>query len=233
MSWPLIVICVVAGLVVAWFALLFFAALLEKRHLYELRPIGEGGAIQPMPYVKAMTCAAAAAGFAHAGDYRHVKYALLVSLWRSADGRTVAQISGGTVVGMSTKRTALLSRLASGKLLMTTDEISLPDLTGLYAKQLVLNGSFPELLAAHGQWLAQAGDEVIPHSRPPADELLAMETEDVSRQEAFGYSRFVDRTAGTYRHTVRGALRHCFSGFFRSSSDALRQRERFDLPRPG
>src|SRR5688572_16806287 len=91
--WPLIVICVVAGLVVAWFALLFFAALLEKRHVYELRPVAPGDAVGPTPYAKAMTTAAAAAGFAHGGDYRHVKCSLLVSLWRAPDGRTVAQIA--------------------------------------------------------------------------------------------------------------------------------------------
>ena len=234
MSWVLIGLAVVAGLVVLWFTAMIVVALVETTHVCELAPAAGAGAPPPPPYVAAMSAQAAAAGYAPAAYLRHIKHAIVVALHVSPDRRTLAAIAGGTLLRIPVKRTVLLSRLTNEKILKTTDEMGLSDLTGLYARQLVVNASFAELRDAHDRWLAEAGDLVASYGdADPVAAYLAMDAEDAERQVAFGYSRYLDAGRTRFRHTLKGALTIAFRGFGQGMAEASKQRDRMDLPRPG
>jgi hypothetical protein len=236
LPWGVIVIGVIAVLALAWYVLFFTVALRETHHVYEFEPLTPQNAVEVTPYRAAMCEQAQLSGYAPAGELRHVKHKLAVTLLLSPDRRTIARVAGGTILGMQVKRTNLISRLTNGKVLSTTDEISLPDLTDLWSKDLVLHGNFQELRASHERWLAEAGasgERIRTFAQDPAAELQSIDVEDAARQEAFGYARFIDTEGRVFRLTVKGAWRQMTRGMSRSSAQAKAQQDRLRLPRPG
>lgn len=226
------------GIAIGLFAMLlvaiFVVSMIETQYLREFVPMTVENEVAATPYLSAMAARASLHGYVHGGEMRHVKHPLRASTWSSPDRRTIAAVYGGHVAKMQSKKTKLFSRMTGGAIMVTTDEVDLPDRTGLQTRQLVMNGNFDELRTAHENWLAAAealGGVTVFENSPPA-ELEAIDVETAQRMEEFGLVR-IDHDAGTYRHTLKGAVVNTFSGFFAGIAESSKQAHRQNLPRPG
>ena len=159
---------------------------------------------------------AAQLGYTHAGEFKETRYPVRVSLWLSADRTTIAQIACGSTLKIPVKKTRLITRLANGRVLVTTDSPGLVDFTGMYSRQVVMKGDFDALHARHTHWLAAAAQQGLlqPFEKHPFEESQTIEAERVARLEAFGYGRFIDRNQGTYRYTLKGAVMNSTAGLW-------------------
>jgi hypothetical protein len=227
------------GLILLFLATLFVVSLVETINVFDIAPLPtspaygaltaspSGGPVplsyeQPQDYLTTRSARAAQLGYVHAGEFGDIKHPVRVSLWISADGTTIAQIGQGSTLKLPVKKTRLLSRLANGRVLETTDAPGIADYTKMFSRKAVMDGDFDALHARHTAWLASAATEglVQPFEKEAFSALQAIEVERAMRLEAFGYIRFVDRVKGTYRYTLKGAIMNSTGGMLIGLRDA-------------
>ena len=236
--WWLVPAAVVA-LVVGFTVLLFVVALIEKHpvHAFDATPL----AVMPPdlpPYVGAMNDAAARAGYTYGGIYAHAKggmYQVHSCLWFAPDRRVLADVSGGTILKMSHKKTLLYSRSADGRYLVTTDEMGSGDTSGIQAIECVLNASFEELVVAHLRRVHGLGAHgVPPFDQPsPLEARRKIDLDIVLPTIKRGLGRWVNDQRTVWVYSIKGALRLCTIGLFGGAWKHSDQRHRLDRPRPG
>jgi hypothetical protein len=228
-------VCFVLG---AFILLFVSTAWLERQRIHEFVPAPTEEAAGGSPYFVAMNEAAERLGFNFAGVFVQARgsrvYQARLALWISADGQTLLRIGGGKTAGMQIRRTTLTSLVEPCRIVETTDECGMADLTGLTDRQLVLNAHLDELLARHQARLAQCPD--LKRAFAVSEALTSFETMQAmkaAQMERLGLGRFLNRERTVWRHTLKGAIMCCSKGLHSPMAEGRLQSERITLKRPG
>ena len=186
--------------------LLFFAALLEKRHVRTLHPPsaqGAGGQVVP-PVVETI-----AAHFQPLGRYDALaagKKPDPIFLLLSGDGQILVIVWLGRKDKV--KKYELISRMLSGPWLVTADMIAVRDLSGLRWEEMLPDAPLYMGLHHHRDRLRRAGQPSVPFS---AESVLAdyadFEQRHVNRLKELKLARLVGPGQEKWVFTIRGAAK--------------------------
>lgn len=235
----------VALVPVAYFGLLFAAALCERRYT---RPYIDFTRVASLPgaqpgqtlfyandlphpsqasdYVRTMTADAEAAGFAYAATLLHAKapkVKIVAALLMSADRRTLVLTGSGTVFSMASRQTWLFSPLADGRVLVTTDNNDEGDIAKRYVTRRILNVRFERLWETHRKRMESSTGEVASFvERDVSDALFGIYERRVQWMVDRGRACYVDPDKLYWRYTPLGALFVCLN-FFPQLFNALPQ----------
>jgi hypothetical protein len=229
----------VIPLVIAGFAVLFISiALLEKQPIREFAPAPPGSASDGSPYFNVMNEAAARLGFQEAGVYTQHRgnrvYKARVAMWVSPDQETLLRVGGGTTAGIPIRRTILTSFFEPGRILETSDDFSMVDLSGSTDREVVLNADLDELVARHQARLASCPGPRRPFSAKQAlPACEAMQAMKAVRMESLGLGRFLNPERTVWRHTLKGAVLSYQKGFLHQLRQGQAQKDRVSKKRPG
>ncbi|MBA4149770.1 MAG: hypothetical protein H0X66_16780 [Verrucomicrobia bacterium] len=213
-------------------------AFVEKQHIRDLVPLTPDRSIQWSPYFKAMNEAAERLGFVHAGifvqDRKSRMYQAHMAIWISPEGHSLLRISGGTTAGIEIKRTWLTSFVEPNRIIETTDESGMADLSGYTDRKWLLNAGLDEMVACHIDRLAKY-PEAKRHF--PVNQALAaceaMRAMTVAQMQKLGLASFINAERTIWKHTLKGAWLNYAKGFRGQLKEGKAQMKRMDLKRPG
>ena len=202
----------VLGLGALFVFFFFIVCLCERQKLTgDVEPASEPFPYAPTPYWKATRVDALKYGLQHAGDFATRKNTTVVkglmSLFISQDHETLAAIVSGAFAGTKTKKTVLRSRLVSGRVLESSDEGGMDDLSGVVDRAILFNAGIAELMGFHLQRIRDSGSAAV-HFRADAllQEYEKMDLERGARWVLLGLARWGDPQHTFIRMTVGGAL---------------------------
>ena len=225
-------------LIGAFIILLVSTAWLERQHIRDFVPALPETSTTGSSYFAAMNEAAGRLGFSSAGEFVQNRgsrlYRARLALWISPDGQTLVRIGGGKTAGVPVKRTSLTSFVEPGRIIETSDDFAMTDLSGLTDRKVVLNADLDELFARHEERLAQFPG--IKRAFSTADALAAfeaMQAMKVTQMEKLGLGRFLNHDRTVWRHTLKGAILTYFKGFRAQFAEGKSQSDRIVLKRPG
>ena len=202
---------VVAAFVAVFVVLFLVTCLWERQYLSgDVEPASEPFPYPPSPYWRVTCEAARALGLEHAGDFAtrkgtsHVKG--LMSLFFNRDRSVMVAISSSAAAGAKLKKTVFWTRLATGRVLESTDNPGIDDLSGVIERGVLLNADVPELAAFHQQRVQQSGSTPLPFNANAAlQENERIYLERGARWVLLGLARWVDPQQTSIRMTFRGA----------------------------
>jgi len=202
----------VLGLGALFVFVFFIVCLCERQKLTgDVEPASEPFPYAPTPYWKATRVDALKYGLQHAGDFATRKNTTVVkglmSLFISQDHETLAAIVSGAFAGTKTKKTVLRSRLVSGRVLESSDEGGMDDLSGVVDRAILFNAGIAELMGFHLQRIRDSSSAAV-HFRADAllQEYEKMDLERGARWVLLGLARWGDPQHTFIRMTVGGAL---------------------------
>jgi hypothetical protein len=239
---PSLVLYLVLGLgaVLGVFVLIFIVTCLcERQYLVgDVEPASEPYPYPPSPYWRATREAAFQLGLQHAGDFATKRNTSsvkgLLTLCISQDRNVVAAISSGSAVGAKLKKTVLRTRLATGRVLESTDNPGTEDLSGVTDRAVLLNAGIAELMSFHTERLANSSSTPLPFN-PNAllREYEQMDVDKGARCVLLGLARWVDPQQTAIRMTFRGALAHLRRVFQQAGKLQREQQHRTHIRRAG
>lgn len=213
-------------------------AFLEKQHIQDFVPATSARVVTDSPYFKAMNETAKRLDFTSAGDFVQNRsspvYQACVSLWVSQDSQTLLRIAGGKTAGIPIRRSSLISFLEQGRIIETSDEFGMADLSDLTDRKVILNGGLNELVAGHQQRLVeQIGPKRTFSEAQAMIACEAMQAMKAARMERLGLSKFVNAERTVWRYTLKGAWISYSKGLRKQLAEGKMQMERVKLKRPG
>ena len=225
----------VALIPLAFLALLFGVALKERRlvrpyvDLAVERPAEMPEASQASAYVAMMSGDLAAAGFEFGGCVAHAKVPrirIVAAVWWSPARNILALSGSGTVMNVRAYQTWLISPLADGRWLVTTDNNDEGDPPRLYVIKRLLNMPASRLLEEHLMRMGQLGGAVVRFEEKTAIEaLMKMYQCRVETMIARGLATYYDAEQNAWHYTPRGAVL-VVAEFFRQLAGAIKQAAR-------
>ena len=236
---PPVLFWVVIGFaaIFAAFCIIFLVTCLwERQYLSgDVEPTSEPFPYKPSPYWTETCAAARAAGLQHAGDFAtsantsHVKG--LMSLFFSQDRSILVSVSSGSTAGAKLKKTVLWTRLGSGRVLESTDNPGIQDLSGVIERAVLLNAGVGELLSFHVQRILQSNATALAFN--PNAALQEYERTYLDRGARWvlqGLAYWVDPQQTSIRMTFRGALEQ-LKQLFKQTSKLSEQQHRSHIRR--
>jgi hypothetical protein len=223
----------ISALLLLPFVAIVIVGLLERNVLRDLAPLPPGRTVDLSPYVRDVSAAAEKLGFKAQGLYGTTRggiYADYVSLWLSPDAESLVTIGGGTVGGLTVRKTVLYSRVADERYILTTDETIPCDYSGVLDTKILLNANLGELLCAHRNRLAGRASPFTPERA--LEEFECIHETRARRLEQLGCAKFTADRA-SWRYTLKGVLRYWFVSVMRALAQGSRQLHRVDVRRPG
>lgn len=235
--WYLSIKLIIAAAFLLFFILIYCTSVFEKRVLHQFVPVDRSLLKDPSPYFTAVNEFIRQAGYTYVGTYlqnRNSKvYQAYFSLWLSPDATILARVVGGKTLGVTLRKTILLSYLDDGSLLECSDDPLSPDLSGLTDRNLLMRAHFPELLGFHLKKLTQKGVAARLFKAETAFQVHeTFEAIRVDRMEELGLARYVNADRTIWRNTSKGAFRN-YSGLRESMRMNSGQSDRIRLKRPG
>lgn len=209
---PLYLTLGVLGLVGLFFLFFFVTCLCERQRLTgDVEPATEPFPYAPTPYWQATRADALKYGLQHAGDFATRKDTSVVkglmSLFITQDRLVIAAIVSGSIAAAKTKKTVLRSRLASGRVIESSDEGGLEDLSGVIDRAILVNAGIVELMAFHILRIKESGAVASPfRAESLLQEYEKMDLERGERLVLLGLARWADWQQTSIRMTFRGAI---------------------------
>ncbi|HEY2587281.1 MAG TPA: hypothetical protein VGI81_16160 [Tepidisphaeraceae bacterium] len=230
-------VSLLASLFIGFSILLIVVAMFEKHPIRSLTPLAPSDVPRLSPYAEVMNEQVREAGFTFLGHFAPSQggmYKTITTAWLSPDRTTRVLVTGGTTVGIKTRRTTLTSRTSDDIRLLTTDEFDESDLTGRTDQSVLLRADFFELWQAHQFRLSQAPGLLQHFDTDNLPEQRRREIEKHARRLAeLRYARYTDPAQTAWRYTPLGAFVYWHRGFLRQLSEARNQQDRSRLPRVG
>ncbi|NNM84164.1 MAG: hypothetical protein HKL96_00150 [Phycisphaerales bacterium] len=190
---------------------IFLAARLERRASRPYQPVGDETALDIGQYAASMSRALLAQSFVPKSAGRQISKAVRAQLlcWLSPDCLTCAVVGEAKVLNIPQQRTWLYSRLADDCYVVTTDDSSWYDLSGLLHVGRYVGATFDRLYAFHQGRLAK-GSNPAPW---PADTSLETINDVLQKQRAMmvqrGRAYYLDAQQEFWRYTSLGAALYC------------------------
>lgn len=190
----------------AFFVLAFIAGMLEKHPVAMFKAAEPSGSDR---YVAAMVKSAwQDHRFSWRAAGEHMRFPTIhAALLLSPDLTTLAIVASGTIIGIATKKTILLSQLSDGSALITIDEAGTAELDPGTRRQILMNADFAELWRAHAAALPAAGDVVLFPADASWADVDAIYRRRIDRIVAARLARFTEFDQSRYRYTPVGAFR--------------------------
>lgn len=203
------VIAVYLAFKILSFLMVFPALMLERRFIRFLSPATAEERTLVSDYMEEARPLAMARGFRFINTYKPDKGPwrnILVDLWRSDDGRVLALVGTGYMVGAEYSRTAFYSILNDGTRLSTADNFDEGDPLGVENTMIRPGLGFDELYTVHRARLeaAHAAVEDLSEGDPMAV-LEEAERRHVQRLVGEGLAKYRDLTENCWSYTFRGA----------------------------
>jgi len=202
----------VIGVVGSFLLFFFIVCLCERQRLTgDVEPASEPFPYPPAPYWTATRDDAMKYGLQHAGDFATRKKSSVVkgllSLFVSRDRQVLAAIVCGSFAAAKTRKTILRSRLATGRILESSDEGGIEDLSGVVERAVLINAGISELMAFHLQRLQTSGSTALAFdAQAPLQEYERIDMERGARWVLLGLARWVGPERAAIRMTPRGAF---------------------------
>lgn len=199
-------------LIGGFFLFFFVTCMYERQRLSgDVEPAAEPFPYAPIPYWKATRGDALKFGLQHGGDFATRKDTSVVkglmSLFITQDRLVIAAIVSGSIAAAKTKKTILRSRLATGRVIESSDEGGTEDLSGVIERAILVNAGIVELMAFHIQRIKATGAAALPFKTESL--LHEYEKMDLARGERLvllGLARWADWQQTSIRMTFRGAI---------------------------
>jgi hypothetical protein len=217
-------------------------ALYEKRYVRNYALLDTGGKLRsphdpgPHPYMDSVNEEAGQMGFEFGGIYvRATKGAakFRVAVWRSPERDILVRVTIVKAGPLQQKLTTLVSQVGS-RYLITADDFSEDDISGMLDYEVRLNAHFPELLKLHEDRLARADDTVVYFvAENMVEDLDSIQLERARHMIKLGYARFRDDEQSVWSYTVKGAMHLYFRSYFKQILRALPMFHRQWHRRPG
>ncbi|TAL00410.1 MAG: hypothetical protein EPO07_09705 [Verrucomicrobia bacterium] len=228
----------VLGAVVIFLLFFIGICLWEKQHLVgDVEPAAEPFPFKPSDYWLRTRENALRLGLHHAGDFATRKETSLVkglqTLFLSEDARVLVSVVSGSTAGAKLKKTVLRTRLANGKILETTDNPGVSDVTGVIDRQVLLNAGVEELLRTHQERILKANCPVLAFNSTNA--LAEHEKIDLERGQRLMLLKlayWVNRDETILRLNLRGAFAYV-KNLFTTMSKLQDQQHRRHIKRVG
>jgi hypothetical protein len=251
---------IVLGLFVVSMLPAFLAFLLEKRLVWpyvdlqeKKPPLAGWDADLPSPdeppahvlqvsiteYLRATNLMANQFGFLLLGAFRDGTsklYRIRYNFWISPDRVVLALVGSGTLAGIPVSATWLYTRLRDGHCLLTLDDSKgeESDLSGLILQEVVTNADFAELLARHGQRLANAVQPAEPYSEDdPLEDHRAFRALRIDHLRERGLARYIGIERNARKYTLQGAFEGTLRTYSKQLRDLFQNRDRATITRPG
>lgn len=228
-----------ALLVAGVFVLFMVTAMCERQVLSgDVEPASEPYPYSPSPYWHATRNEAVRLGLRHAGEFATKKHTTLVkglqSMWVTQDDLVIAAIISGCFAGAKSKKTVLRSRLSNGRLIESSDEPGLDDISQTVDRGVLLNAGLEELLGFHVKRIVDSGSLPLQFNRNSIlAEFERVDLEKGKRMVELGQARWADPQRTTIRMRLRGALAHIAQSYFKQMGKLAPQQDRINLPRAG
>ncbi|MGJ8651799.1 MAG: hypothetical protein ACSHX8_00865 [Opitutaceae bacterium] len=161
-------------------------------------------------YLEEHNDAAKALGLIFCGSYFTVPGASIVKgpmlLYQTECGRALVCLVSARIWGMELKKIEVKTKFLNGRVLFTSDQAILPDITGGSTKKIVYGGSLEELLTTHMDVLGE--DERIELIQPQNafEYYESIEFERAARLVSSGFSYWSDKSNTKIKRTVKGAI---------------------------
>jgi hypothetical protein len=221
---------VLAG-IAAVFLPAFIVGCFEKRAVrsFEAHPV-----LPDTPYLQAMAALAMARGLTFLCGGHHSKYrdTLFAALLMSPDKLILTICAEGTMLGLRSQKTILMSRFNDGSLLFTTDDIGTCELDPLTQRQILMNADFDEMLAKH---VARLREKMAPWPFAPDSDWSTIDEMYRARCDRMvqrGLAHYTDANCEFMRLTVWGSFRVSILNGLQSIHRPVNFLRQFK-PRPG
>lgn len=227
----------VVFLVLAFLVFMVIVCLVEKQYLVgDVEPASEPFPYPPSSYWKITRENARRLDLQPAGDFATRKNTSLVkglqSLFVDQNRTIIVSVVSGATAGAQLKKTVLRTQLASGRILESSDESGLEDLSGLVQREVLLNAGVEELLEFHQRRVRAAASPVLPFNADAMREFDRMDLDRGTRWVLLGLAYWVNPEKTIIRMTVRGTAAHLKS-LFRQMGKLGAQQDRTDIRRAG
>ena len=224
-----------ASLIIAFWIILFIAALLEKRRVSEYHLIHPEEVPDLPAYFSSMSQEAAIFEFESHGVYSKSTSKIYSWIWLSPCRRIVAAVTTWKICLIRTNVTMVLSKRQNGTFIATVDDAGAfeLELSSLVEVEYFVRANFQELLEIHCARLDYEVDQIDLFSESNvAKDLELMEHAINDRLEERGEIRYRDYSRTVWKYTFKGAFRACtrWTKMFRKS---MAQSERANRKRPG
>jgi len=188
------------------FLLAFVVGCFEKRAVrqFESAQLGE------LPgYLNAMIASAIANGFRICDSGHHTKHKekMWGALVLSPDRKILAVIGDGTISGLRSRWTVLMSRLKDGSFFFTCDQAGSAELDPMTKRQILMKADFNEMFTKHSARLAEG---IVPLDFPEKSNWTTMDEvyrARVDRIVTMGLARYVDADRQMYCYSPWGSFR--------------------------
>jgi len=232
---------IVLGIValVALFILVFVTACLGERQYLtgDVEPVSAPYPYPPSCYWEITRENAAKIGLEHAGDFATKQNTTMVkglqSMFISRDRQVIVAIVSGSTAGAKLKKTVLRTKMVNGRILESTDNPGMKDLSGVVDHAMLYNAGIAELVDFHTQRIQRTG--MTPVAFKPNSVLQEYERMDLDRGARWvlqGLARWVDPQQTSIRMTVRGTFAH-LKNLFQSFGKLGEQQHRAHIRRAG
>jgi len=224
---------------VALFVLVFvITCLCERQYLTgDVEPAGAPYPYPPSSYWEITRENAFKIGLAHAGDFATKKNTTMVkglqSMFISRDRQVIIAIVSCSTAGAMLKKTVLRSKMVNGRIIESTDNPGLKDLSGVVDHTMLYNAGIAELGDFHTQRIQRA--RLTPVAFKTDSVLQEYERMDLDRGARWvlqGLAHWVDPQQTSIRMTVRGTLAH-LKDLLRSFGKLSEQQHRAHIKRAG
>ncbi|MGC8551349.1 MAG: hypothetical protein ACP5O7_00625 [Phycisphaerae bacterium] len=193
---------------------IFLACRLERRASRPYQPVGDNTALDIGQYAASMSRALLAQNFAPKSAGVQISKAVRAQLlcWLSPDCLTCAVVGEARVFNIPQQRTWLYSKLPDDRYVVTTDDSSWYDLSGLLHVGRYVGATFERLYTFHQSRLAKLSKYASPPPWP-ADTSLETINDVLQRQRAMMVERrrayYLDAQGESWRYTSLGAAIYC------------------------
>jgi hypothetical protein len=234
----LYIVAGIAALVAVFFLIFILVGLWERQHLTgDVEHAGEPYPYPPSAYWTATRQDALQLGWQPAGDFATRKDTTVVrglqSLFLSPDRLTIAAVISSSFAGAKLKKTVLRSKLTSGRVLESTDNPGVDDLSGVIERTMLWNAGMAELMELHARRLQSANSPALAFNPNAAlEEFEQIDLNRGARWVMLGLAYWVNPQQTCIRMTVRGALRLA-GNLFKGSNSVSGQEHRGRIRRAG
>lgn len=204
----------------------------------DVEPVYGSYPYQPSSYWQVTGQEAARVGMRHGGDFatkrNTSKVKGLQSMWISEDGLVIAAIVGGAFARIPFKKTVLRSRLGDGRVIESSDNPGIDDITQGIERAVLLNAGFAELMDFHRARLRDSGAAPLQFdSHHMLSEYEKIDLERGTRLVDRGWALWTDPGRSIIRLTLTGSLIQMKHSLFMQGKKLRTQEERIKIPRAG
>jgi hypothetical protein len=192
--------------------------LFERMPIHQFERIADGPEPNDSEFAAPANAAAQSLGLICAGTYKQSRggaYQCLQTFWYSPDYTTQITVGGGKILNTFYKKLRLSSECGD-RILETTNEYGLTDMSGLIDREVIMDGSLRTLYALHVSRLAVEAEPATAFDVDPLQEQERMLLRTYQASAERGWMRPLDHQQSVFKYTLKAGLYQSTIGFWSS-----------------